>query len=222
MPGETKRESRRARAERARSVAARLREAHPDATCALRHDDAFQLLVATVLSAQCTDKRVNEVMPGLLARWPTPDLLAEAVPDELEQAVYATGFFRQKAKSLRGLAAGLRDDFGGEVPRSLEELIRLPGVARKTANVVLGTAFGIAEGVVVDTHVKRIAGARLGLSEATDPGRIEKDLMDLLPREEWIDFSHRMIWHGRRVCAARSPDCGACNLADLCPSAHRA
>jgi len=214
------RESKKSRQARALSIAERLKESQPDATCALRHTNAFELLVATVLSAQCTDKKVNEVMPELIARWPTPELMAEAPPGELEEVIHATGFFNQKAKSLRGLSMGLRDDFAGAVPQTMAELTRLPGVARKTANVVLGTAFGIAVGVVVDTHVKRIAGLRLRLTAETDPTKVERDLMELLPETEWIDFSHRLIWHGRRVCSARSPSCDTCNMPDLCPSAH--
>ncbi len=194
-----------------------LRAAYPVAECALRHGDAFQLLAATILSAQCTDARVNLVTPELFRRWPTPAALAGASQAEVEGVVRSTGFFRNKAKSLRGMAAALRDRHGGAVPRTMDELTALPGAARKTANVVLGTAFGIAEGVVVDTHVKRIA-RRLGLTRHADPVKVERDLMAALPREEWTMFSHRLIHHGRRVCTARSPKCGACPVADLCPS----
>ena len=196
---------------------ASLKSAYPDAECALRHGDAFQLLAATILSAQCTDARVNMVTPELFRRWPTPAALAEASQGEVEGVVRSTGFFRNKAKSLRGMAAALRDRHGGAVPRTMEELTALPGAARKTANVVLGTAFGIAEGVVVDTHVGRIA-RRLGLTKHDDPVKVERDLMAALPREEWTMFSHRLIHHGRRVCTARSPKCGECPVAAMCPS----
>jgi endonuclease-3 len=196
---------------------AALKSAYPDAECALRHGDAFQLLAATILSAQCTDARVNMVTPELFRRWPTPAALAEASQGEVEGVVRSTGFFRNKAKSLRGMAAALRDRHGSAVPRTMEELTALPGAARKTANVVLGTAFGIAEGVVVDTHVGRIA-RRLGLTRHDDPVKVERDLMAALPREEWTMFSHRLIHHGRRVCTARSPKCGECPVAAMCPS----
>jgi len=194
-----------------------LRAAYPDAGCALRHRDAFQLLAATILSAQCTDARVNMVTPELFRRWPDPTALAGARQAEVERVVRSTGFFRNKAKSLRGMAAALRDRHGGAVPRTMEELTALPGVARKTANVVLGTAFGIADGVVVDTHVGRIS-RRLGLTREEDPVKAERDLMAALPREEWVMFSHRLIHHGRRVCTARAPRCGECPVAPLCPS----
>jgi endonuclease-3 len=194
-----------------------LRAAYPDAECALDHRDAFQLLASTILSAQCTDVRVNMVTPELFRRWPGPAALAGARQAEVEEVVRSTGFFRNKAKSLRGMASALRDRHGGAVPRTMGELTALPGVARKTANVVLGTAFGIAEGVVVDTHVGRIA-RRLGLSSEEDPVKVERDLMAALPREEWVMFSHRLIHHGRRVCRARGPRCGECPVAGLCPS----
>lgn len=196
---------------------AALRAAYPDAECALRHRDAFELIVATILSAQCTDARVNMVTPEVFRRWPDPAGLAEAPQREVERVVRSTGFFRNKARSLRGMAAAVRDRHGGEVPRTMEALTDLPGVARKTANVVLGTAYGIAEGVVVDTHVGRIA-RRLGLTRERDPVKVERDLMALLPREEWVMFSHRLIHHGRRVCTARAPRCGECPLGPLCPS----
>jgi endonuclease-3 len=194
-----------------------LRAAYPVAECALVHRSPFELLAATILSAQCTDARVNMVTPELFRRWPVPDALARAPQSAVEGVVRSTGFFRNKAKSLRGMAAALRDRHGGEVPRTMEELTALPGVARKTANVVLGTAFGIAEGVVVDTHVGRIA-RRLGLTREDDPVKVERDLQEALPRGEWTMFSHRLIHHGRRVCTARAPRCGACPIADLCPS----
>jgi len=196
---------------------AALRAAYPVADCALLHRNPFELLAATILSAQCTDARVNMVTPELFRRWPTPAALADATQEEVEGVVRSTGFFHNKARNLRGMAAALRDRHGGEVPRTMAELIELPGAARKTANVVLGTAFGIAEGVVVDTHVGRIA-RRLGLTDSDDPVKVERDLVAILPREEWTIFAHRLIHHGRRVCTARSPRCGECPVADLCPS----
>lgn len=207
--------------QRAPEILARLKQSYPDAHCALEHASPYQLLAATILSAQCTDARVNMVTPELFRRWPTPAAMAGATQAEVEGVVRSTGFFRSKAKSLRGMAAALRDRHGGEVPRSMEELTALPGAARKTANVVLGTAFGMAEGVVVDTHVGRIS-RRLGLTRHDDPVKVERDLMAALPREEWVMFSHRLIHHGRRVCTARSPKCGACPVADLCPSREEA
>lgn len=200
-------------------MANHLAQEYPDFTCALVHDSPFQLLVATVLSAQCTDKKVNEVTPELFSRWPDPSSMAEA-DGTLEEVVHATGFFRQKAKNLRGLSARLRDFHSGEVPKTMEELTALPGVARKTANVVLGTAFGIAVGIVVDTHVKRIAHRRLKLVSREDPVHVERELMELLPKENWVDYSHRMIWHGRLVCDARRPACERCVMTEVCPSAH--
>jgi len=189
------------------------------AVCELDHENAYQLLVATILSAQSTDRRVNMVTPALFRRYPNPPALAAADPAELEELIHSTGFFRQKTRSLLGMARKVVADFGGEIPRSLDELVQLPGVARKTANVVLGSAYGIASGVVVDTHVKRVAGL-LGLTRETDPVKIERDLMDSIPRDRWIDFSHQLIWHGRRICHARKPDCDACPLAPLCPSSE--
>ena len=194
-----------------------LRAAYPVAECALHHRDAFELLAATILSAQCTDARVNVVTPDLFRRWPDPAALAGASQEEVEGVVRSTGFFRNKAKSLRGMAAALRDRHGGSVPRTMEELTALPGVARKTANVVLGTAHGIAVGVVVDTHVGRLS-RRLGLTRESDPVKVERDLMAALPRGEWVMFAHRLIHHGRRVCTARAPRCGECPVGDLCPS----
>jgi endonuclease-3 len=187
-------------------------------TCALDHRSPFELLVATILSAQCTDERVNQVTPALFARYPTPAAMAKADPADLEDLIRSTGFFRNKARSLLGAAQRLTAAYGGEVPRTMDDLLTLPGVARKTANVVLGTAFGLATGVVVDTHVSRLAG-RLGLSAQKDPPKIERDLMALLPEDRWIAFSHQLIWHGRKVCQARTPRCGECTLAPLCPSA---
>jgi len=201
---------------RAAQVVRKLKRDYPDAVCALRHDNAFQLLVATILSAQCTDARVNIVTDELFARFATPAALAAAPLTKLERVIQSTGFFRNKAKNLKAMSERLVADHGGEVPRTMEQLVELPGVGRKTANVVLGTAFGLATGVVVDTHVARIS-RRLGLTEATDPVKIERDLMDQLPLPEWIDYSHRLIHHGRQVCKARKPLCDACGLAQDCP-----
>ncbi len=201
------------------TILRRLERAYPAAECALDFESPFQLLVATILSAQCTDERVNRVTPELFARYPTAAELAAADQESVETIVRSTGFFRNKAKNLIGMARALVADHQGRVPQTLEELVALPGVARKTANVVLGTAYGIPSGVVVDTHVKRIAGL-LGLSRATDPVKIERDLIELLPQKAWIDFSHRLILHGRQVCVARRPACDRCTLASLCPSAR--
>ena len=206
-----------ARKEWARTVVRRLKEEYPDAECALRHEDPFQLAVATVLSAQCTDEMVNKVTPALFRRYPTPEKLARARQATVEKLVKSTGFFRNKAKSIRGLAKKVADDHGGVVPRTMEELLALPGVARKTANVVLGVAYGIAEGIVVDTHVKRITRL-LGLTKQTDPVKVERDLVALVDREDWIAISHLLIWHGRKVCTARNPACDRCVLNDRCPS----
>ncbi|MCS7038480.1 MAG: endonuclease III [Anaerolineae bacterium] len=205
-------------AERLPEIIRRLRQVHPDARCALDHRNAFELLVATILSAQCTDERVNQVTPALFARYPTPAAMAAADRGELEEAIRPTGFYRNKARHIQEAAQRIAHDFGGEVPASMEALTTLPGVARKTANVVLGVAYGLAEGIVVDTHVARLAN-RLGLSRQTDPNKIEQDLMVITPREEWIDLAHLLIFHGRRVCTARKPDCPNCVLNDLCPSA---
>lgn len=201
--------------QRARKIAKVLGNVYADAVCALHHDNPFQLLVATILSAQCTDERVNLVTPQLFAKFPNPERLAQASQSEVEDIIRSTGFFRAKATSLRGMAQKLVSDFGGDLPRTVEELTTLPGVGRKTANVVLGTAFGIATGVVVDTHVSRISRL-LGLTKNTDPGRIEQDLMALLPQKEWVNFSHRLIHHGRRICIARRPKCPECPLLALC------
>lgn len=211
------RPSKKARRARAAEVAALLAAAYPEATCALIHAGPFQLLAATILSAQCTDARVNMVTPTLFARWPDAAALAEAPQEAVEEVIRSTGFFRNKAKSLRGMARALVERHGGDVPADIDALVKLPGVARKTANVVLGTAFGVPAGVVVDTHVHRIA-QRLGLSSEHDPNKVERDLMDALPREAWTDFSHRLILHGRRVCSARSPRCAECVLREGCPS----
>jgi len=201
----------------ARTVVRRLRKEYPDADCALRHEDPFQLAVATVLSAQCTDAMVNRVTPALFARYPTPEALAAADPGDVERIVHSTGFYRNKTRNLLGLARTLVERFRGNVPRTMAELLELPGVARKTANVVLGVAFGEAEGVVVDTHVQRLS-RRLGLTRHDDPVKTERDLMRLLPRKDWIFAGHALIRHGRRVCAARKPACDRCVLHDRCPS----
>ena len=200
------------------AIMRRLAKAYPDAECALHHRNPFELLVATILSAQSTDETVNKATPTLFARYPTPSDLAAAKREDVEALVYSTGFFRNKAKSIQGAAQMLVDDFGGEVPRAMEDLLKLPGVARKTSNVVRGVCFELADGVVVDTHVRRIS-RRLGLTTHEDPQKIEQDLMQLLPRRKWIAFSHQVIWHGRRICDAKRPKCGDCTLQALCPSA---
>jgi len=196
----------------------RLLVAYPDAHCELDYRNAFELLGATILSAQCTDVRVNMVTPVLFARYPDAILLSTAYPADVEAIVRTTGFFRAKARSLIGMATALVARHGGDVPRSIAELVPLPGVGRKTANVVLGNAFAINEGIVVDTHVQRLA-RRLGLTREPDPIKIEQALMPLVPREHWALLSHLLIWHGRRVCFARSPACARCVLRDVCPSA---
>lgn len=210
------RESAARRKDRAQAIAHRLGAAYPNAHCSLDFASPFQLVIATILSAQCTDKRVNMVTPALFARWPTPAALAQATSAQVEAAIQTTGFFRAKAKNIRGCCQALVDRHEGEVPRRLEDLVKLPGVGRKTANVVLGSGFGIAEGVVVDTHVGRIS-RRLGLTKHTDAVRAERDLVAVLPREHWIAFSHRLIELGRTICTARAPKCDRCPLADLCP-----
>ena len=203
--------------ERVHTILAKLDEAYPAVTCALTHDNPFQLLIATILSAQCTDERVNIVTQTLFPKYPTPKDFAYANPRELEKEIRPTGFFRNKTKSVMGASRRIVEDFQGEVPRTMEQLLTLPGVARKTANVVLGTAFGIASGIVVDTHVQRLS-RRLDLSRNTDPKKIEQDLMQVIPRDKWILFSHQLIWHGRRVCQARKPRCVECNLERICYS----
>lgn len=205
-----------ARKTHALQVAQRLAKFYADAECALQHRNAFELIVATILSAQCTDARVNMVTPALFKKYPDPAALAQAKQDAVEELVKTTGFFRAKAANLIAMAQGVVEQHNGNIPQTLEELVKLPGVGRKTANVVLGTAFGIAVGVVVDTHVKRIT-ALLGLTKATHPEKIEADLMELLPDQEWVNFSHRLIHHGRRICIARRPKCSECPLLDLCP-----
>lgn len=204
---------------RASEILAILQCTWPKATCELDFADAFQLTVATILSAQSTDRLVNTVTPALFRRYPDAAALAAADPAELETMIHSTGFFRQKARSLLGMARMLVTDFGGEVPRTMAEMVLLPGVARKTANVVLGSALRVTTGVVVDTHVTRVAG-RLGLTRETDPVKIEQDLMAIAPSESWIDLGHQIIWHGRRICHAKKPECDACPLAPLCPSAE--
>jgi endonuclease-3 len=188
---------------------------YPNATCALHHRNPFELLIATILSAQCTDKRVNEVTPGLFEKYPTPVDFANARQEVLANDIRSTGFFNNKARSIIGAAKRIVNDFGGEVPRTIEEMLTVPGAARKTANVVLGTAYGIPSGVVVDTHVQRIS-ARLDLTRHTDPVKIEKDLMKIIPRERWISFSHEVILHGRALCVARNPRCAECELNSVC------
>jgi endonuclease-3 len=205
-----------AAAKRAAAIEAALAAAYPDATCELDFRDPFELLVATILSAQCTDARVNMVTPALFARFPNAATLAAADQAELEEMIRSTGFYRNKAKALTGMARALAARHGGEIPPHMDDLTQLPGVGRKTANVVLGTALGLSTGVVVDTHVARLAG-RLGLSFESDPEKIERDLMDLFPRASWVPLGHRLILHGRRVCHARKPDCDGCPLAPLCP-----
>jgi endonuclease III len=209
-----------ARKARLQQILVVLDEMYPNATCALEHRNAWELLVATILSAQCTDKRVNLVTPGLFRKYPTIRDFAAASQEELARDIRSTGFFNNKAKSVIGAARKILKDYGGEVPREMEQLLTVPGAARKTANVVLGTAFGIASGVVVDTHVQRIA-RRLDLTKETDAVKIERDLMKLIPREKWILFSHQLIHHGRALCVARNPKCGECNLAPLCYSTDK-
>src|SRR4051812_26183993 len=203
---------------RARETAARLAEVYPEAVCELDHADAFQLLAATILSAQCTDARVNQVTPALFARFPTPEAMAGADPEELEELIRPTGFYRNKARSLMGMAAAVHERFGDEVPGAMEDLVTVPGVGRKTANVVRSVALDLP-GLPVDTHVLRLS-ARLGLTTETDPVKVEHVLGAMLPPREWGTFSLRLILHGRRVCVARTPACERCVLADFCPSAR--
>lgn len=193
----------------------RLQKAYPDAECALVHRNAWELLVATILSAQCTDVRVNMVTPELFRKYPTPKAMSEASIPALEEEIRSTGFYHNKAKSISGAAKQLVERFGGKVPKTMAELLTLPGVARKTGNVVLGVAFGLAEGIVVDTHVLRLSN-RLGLTDSDDPKKVEQDLMRIIPRDHWIQFSHELIHHGRQVCVARKPRCVDCSLESLC------
>jgi endonuclease III len=201
--------------QRVSAILQKLDEAYPNVTCALEHHTPFQLLISTILSAQCTDERVNQVTKTLFVKYRTPKDFAYANPAELEQDIRPTGFFRNKTKSIIGAGKKIVEEFGGEVPRTMVELLTLPGVARKTANVVLGTAFGIAVGVVVDTHVIRLSN-RLDFTRNNDPKKIEQDLMQVVPPEKWVLFSHQLIWHGRKVCQARKPRCAECNLEPLC------
>src|SRR5579872_6459441 len=202
---------------RVRKILELLDEMYPGVTCALHHNDPWQLLVATILSAQCTDKRVNEVTPGLFRKYPTIQDFANVSQDELASDIRSTGFFNNKARSIIGAARKVLSDFDGTIPRKMDEMLTIPGAARKTSNVVLGTAYGIASGVVVDTHVQRLS-QRLDLTKHTDPKKIEQDLMKAIPQERWISFAHQLIWHGRRVCIARKPRCIDCNLKAICYS----
>jgi endonuclease-3 len=201
--------------QRVAAILAKLDEAYPNATCELKHESAFQLLISTILSAQCTDVRVNQVTQELYKKYTKPEDFAYANPVELEKEIRPTGFFRNKTKSIMGASKAIVEQFAGQVPRTMEEILTLPGVARKTANVVLGTAYGIAAGIVVDTHVLRLS-ERLDLTRNEDPKKVEQDLMAVIPQNKWIQFSHQLIWHGRRVCAARKPKCVDCNLEKLC------
>ena len=220
-PAPKKRIASRANPEDAKLYFARLEKAYPDAKCALHHRDAYELLVATILSAQCTDVRVNLTTPALFQRYPDAPALAGADRGALETMIKSTGFFRNKAKSLAGMASAVVKDHGGLVPRTMDQLTQLPGVGRKTANVVLGNVFGINDGVVVDTHVARLAKL-MGLTKETDPVKIERDLMALFPRDDWTLLSHLLIEHGRKICIANRPKCGECVVADRCPSARTA
>jgi endonuclease-3 len=199
------------------AILAKLDEAYPNATCELQHESPFQLLVSTILSAQCTDVRVNQVTESLFKKYTSPEAFAYATPSELEKEIRPTGFFRNKTKSIMGASRAIVEQFGGQVPRTMDEILTLPGVARKTGNVVLGTAYGLASGIVVDTHVLRLS-KRLDLTRHEDPRNVEQDLMKIIPKEKWISFSHQLIWHGRRVCVARKPKCVECNLEPLCYS----
>jgi endonuclease-3 len=207
-----------AKRERVREIIRRLAEAHPDAKIALQYGSELELLVSVMLSAQTTDVNVNRVTQTLFQKYRRPEDYLAVPQEELERDIYATGFFRQKAKAIRGTMQKLLEEFDGQVPRTVDELVRLPGVARKTANVV-AAELGNPQGIVVDTHVRRLA-QRLGLTKEDDPVKIERDLMKIVPREDWGRFPHLLIWHGRRVCLARSPRCGECVLADLCPSSR--
>jgi len=201
---------------RARRIYRKLEKQIPDAECALQHKNAYELLVATILSAQCTDERVNKTTPALFKKYPTPAKLAESKQSDVEKLIKSCGFYRNKTKSIRGAAQAIVDEHGGKVPDTMDELLTLPGVARKTANVVLGNAYGVNVGVVVDTHVKRLSG-RMGLTEHQNTNKIERDLMQLFPSKNWTMLSHLMIWHGRRTCSARKPDCEHCIVEKDCP-----
>jgi endonuclease-3 len=202
--------------QQAQRVTQALFKTYPEAHCALNHANPFQLAVATILSAQCTDERVNIVTKELFKKYKTPRAFADAELEELEQDVKSTGFFRNKAKSIKGFAQAVVSEYAGKVPQDLDTLVKLPGIGRKTANVVLGTGFGIPSGVVVDTHVQRLS-QRLGLTKNDDAVKIEQDLMTLLPEKDWIQFSHAMIWHGRQICIARKPKCSICPMNSFCP-----
>lgn len=206
--------------ERVAAILDGLKKAYPNAVCALNHRNAWELVVATILSAQCTDVRVNLVTPELFKMFPTPKAMAEASLPELEELIRTTGFFRNKSKSIKGAGRVVTEDFGGKVPQTMDELLRIPGVARKTANVVLGSWFGIAVGIVVDTHVLRLS-RRLELTKETTPEKVEQDLMKVIPQSKWIDFSHEVIFHGRQICIARKPKCADCTLERLCNSADK-
>ena len=220
MPKTKKEMNRRSpKAERAPEIRKRLEKAYPDAHCALDFTNPYQLTVATILSAQCTDKRVNMVTPALFAKYPSAKELSTAKPEDVEEIIKSTGFFRAKTKSLIGMATAVDEKHGGEIPRQMDDLVKLPGVGRKTANVVLGNAFDTNVGVVVDTHVTRVS-QRLSLTKQTDPVKIEQDLMKLFPQEGWTMLSHLFIEHGRQVCEARKPKCEICPLSDLCPSSR--
>lgn len=208
---------RRPKRERALEILSRLKALYPDAICSLDYETPVQLLVATILSAQCTDERVNKVTPELFRRFPDAAAIAGATREEMEALVRSTGFYRNKAKNIQGACSMIMEEFGGELPQTMDELLKLPGVARKTANVVLANAFGINAGVTVDTHVKRLSN-RLGLTKQSDPIHIERDLMKLLPKPDWENWSIRLIYHGRAVCSARNPACDRCQFVDLCPS----
>lgn len=203
--------------ERTLEIIKRIKKAYPTAHCALNHTNAFELLIATILSAQCTDERVNIVTATLFRKYHGPRDLAEIPQEELEREIHSTGFFRNKAKNIKAASQRILDEYGGEVPQTMEELLTLGGVARKTANVVMGNAFGIASGVVVDTHVSRLS-QRLGLTKQTTPEKIELDLQKLVPKSDWVMFSHWLIFHGRQICHARKPKCRQCVLSDICPS----
>ena len=205
---------------RVTAILAKLDEAYPNASCELKHENAFQLLISTILSAQCTDVRVNQVAQTLYKKYPDAKAFAYATPSELEQDIRPTGFFRNKTKSVMGASKAILEQFGGQVPRTMEEILTLPGVARKTGNVVLGTAYGIPSGVVVDTHVLRLS-KRLDLSRNEDPKKVEQDLMKIIPRDRWTLFSHQIIWHGRKLCIARSPKCAECPLENICHAADK-
>ncbi len=211
------RESKSDRKKRTEQIIKLLKQAHPDAHCALNHSNPFELLIATILSAQCTDERVNIVTADLFRKYRKPEDYLKVPANEFQQDIRTTGFFRNKTKSIQGACKVLIEEFRGEVPQTMAELLRLPGAARKTANVVLGVAFGIAEGIVVDTHVSRLS-QRLRLTKQKEAGKIERDLMELVPRKDWIIFSHLLIFHGRRICKARRPLCEECVVEKLCPS----